>query len=115
MLNDYRILNQLLASQGEALRLNEPSRLASLLPLIEEYSGRVQAHGQSLSAVDEATRREIDALLSIIRQRVDANHEAFSARKGRLEKERDQLRSARRFACQRVAAKSTGRLLSQHG
>ncbi len=118
LLDSYRKLRDLLHSQAQALEgQGDSQKLAALAPLISEYSKRVAACGPALAGLAKDRRKPIDDCLAEISRLIEVNRQGWTRRLQQLEGQRDQLRSARRFAKQAYPARSENpvRLLNRTG
>ncbi|HSR67493.1 MAG TPA: hypothetical protein VLU25_06090 [Acidobacteriota bacterium] len=99
ILEDFRRLCNLLKSQQEALGQGDAQKLASLLPLIEDYTRRVCGHASSPPSLNlpDKTRRQLRGLRRQILDLAQGNAESYRKRREGLQAAQRQLQSGARY------------------
>ncbi|HSR53872.1 MAG TPA: hypothetical protein VLV83_23845 [Acidobacteriota bacterium] len=101
MLEDFRRLLNLLKSQQEALGKGDSQKLASLLPLLDDYNQRVIEHASSPhGGLPSDTRHQLAGLRRDIMDLARSNAEAYRKRRENLQAARRQLQSGARYLSQ---------------
>lgn len=99
ILEDFRRLCNLLKSQHEALGQGDSQKLASLIPLIEDYTQRVCGHASSPPSFNlpDEVRRRLRGLRHEILDLARGNAEHYRRRREGLHAAQRQLQSGARY------------------
>ena len=94
----YEILVQLLRSQRKALGEGAFSKLPALASQIEIHSSKLSQAGPDIATMDRSQREELRKQVKRLLQEVRRNQHTWQEYRHLLEKQREDLSSARRFA-----------------